>query len=85
MPEGLAAGLVSPLSDYEVGPKVADGGPEGCQDPRCTRVNGECVGFHCAACGEPSSQQGHYVKFKDGGWGMSCAPERADRKKVWEK
>lgn len=31
-----------------------------CDDPRCTRLGGRCVGFHCAHCGEPCSSQGHH-------------------------
>lgn len=38
-----------------------------CQDPRCSRINGKCVGWHCSRCGEPCSSQGHF--------GM-CKPEQ---------
>lgn len=34
----------------------------GCTDVRCTRINGRCVGMHCARCGEPCSSQGHACK-----------------------
>jgi hypothetical protein len=30
-----------------------------CQNLRCTRLNGRCVGYHCDICGEPSSIYGH--------------------------
>ncbi len=36
---------------------------DGCQDLRCTRIDGRCVGSHCGRCGEPSSHQGHYGSF----------------------
>lgn len=28
--------------------------------PMCSQINGVCVGFHCAWCGEPCSSQGHF-------------------------
>lgn len=30
-----------------------------CQDFRCSRIDGRCVGMHCARCGEPCGAQGH--------------------------
>ncbi|MFC3454058.1 hypothetical protein [Amycolatopsis speibonae] len=32
-----------------------------CQDLRCTRLEGICVGYHCARCGEPTGMLGHTV------------------------
>lgn len=34
------------------------GTPE-CRDPECSQINGECVGMHCTACGQPCSVLGH--------------------------
>lgn len=33
---------------------------DSCQDFRCTRIDGQCVGSHCGRCGSASSYQGHY-------------------------
>lgn len=30
-----------------------------CQNVLCSRINGKCVGYHCARCGEPCSMLGH--------------------------
>jgi hypothetical protein len=30
-----------------------------CQDLRCRRIDGRCVGMHCARCGESCGAQGH--------------------------
>ena len=33
----------------------------GCTNATCRRApGGECVGFHCANCHQPSSYQGHF-------------------------
>jgi hypothetical protein len=39
-------------------------GQEGCTSSRCRRFVGdttasECLGWHCAQCGEPTNQYGH--------------------------
>jgi len=34
-----------------------------CQDLRCSRIDGRCVGSHCGRCGAPSSYQGHYTSI----------------------
>jgi len=36
---------------------------DSCQDMRCSRIDGKCVGIHCGRCGEPSSSQGHYTSM----------------------
>lgn len=46
---------------YEI---VSDGpiaimGVKGCEDPRCTRLKGKCIGYHCPICGKPCSMMGH--------------------------
>jgi hypothetical protein len=43
---------------FEVGELLAVQGKPGCTDIRCTRINGECVGWHCPRCGAPTSSQG---------------------------
>lgn len=40
-------------------PPAADTSTEDCTDPRCTQIDGRCVGMHCAACGDPCGPQGH--------------------------
>lgn len=52
------------------GPVAVKGWPD-CTSPRCTRRNftvdpdtgivdvGDCVGWHCPRCGEPTSMLGH--------------------------
>ncbi|WP_410633339.1 hypothetical protein [Amycolatopsis sp. cmx-4-83] len=32
--------------------------PGECQNPRCTRENGVCIGYHCTVCGQPSNGMG---------------------------
>lgn len=44
---------------WVTGDVLAGPGPEDCRDVRCSRVNGRCVGMHCAKCGEPCGSQGH--------------------------
>lgn len=49
----------------------------GCRDPRCTRMNGKCVGYHCSKCGGPCSSQGHMTKDSESGeWYFYCQEER---------
>ena len=33
--------------------------------PGCTRLDGECVGWHCPKCGYPCSSQGHTLGCPD--------------------
>lgn len=52
---------------FEIVGLVAIQGLEGCQSPRCTRLGcdwangdlGQCVGYHCPDCLEPTSMMGH--------------------------
>lgn len=44
---------------YKLGKLLSVQGKDGCKDPRCSRMNGKCVGYHCADCGKPSSMIGH--------------------------
>lgn len=44
---------------FVIGELLATSGPEDCQDARCSRLDGRCVGYHCPRCGEPCSSQGH--------------------------
>ena len=71
---------------FEIGCQIAVQGPEDCRHAMCTRrPDGRCVGYHCAACGRPSSYQGHYTRvawwgdppvyFPDDAWYFSCSPE----------
>lgn len=53
-------------SRYEVGRLMAYQGKRDCTSLRCRRMYlpgskemGECLGWHCAVCDEPSSQYGH--------------------------
>lgn len=50
-----------------------------CQDERCSRVDGRCVGSHCGRCNQPSSSQGHYTSFcsnsKGGTKHHFCCPD----------
>lgn len=54
-----------------------------CQDSRCTRVDGKCVGMHCSYCGEPCSSQGHPKCYDAAGdAAMARALERAAREVI---
>ena len=33
--------------------------PGECQNPRCTREDGVCIGYHCPRCGKPTTSMGH--------------------------
>lgn len=54
-----------------LGPLLAYGGKDGCTDLSCTRAGynpetqqmGPCIGWHCPYCHEPTSSQGHGLKF----------------------
>lgn len=54
------AGLAATADDY---PDLPTGGrPDAateCTDMRCRRIDGRCVGMHCAKCGGPCGPQGH--------------------------
>lgn len=54
------AGLAATKDDY---PDLPTGGRPGtateCTDMRCRRIDGRCVGMHCAKCGSPCGPQGH--------------------------
>jgi hypothetical protein len=45
--------LATPLSAADVTRIARD-----CDDPRCTRIDGRCVGLHCPHCTEPCSTMG---------------------------
>ncbi len=44
---------------FVVGDLIAIQGREGCTDARCTRRNGQCIGYHCPTCGKSCGSQGH--------------------------
>jgi hypothetical protein len=50
---------------WKIGPLMAVQGWPGCKSWRCTRIGstptdpGECVGYHCPDCGEPTNSFGH--------------------------
>jgi hypothetical protein len=45
---------------WVVGERLAYQGDTTCRNATCTRVDGRCVGWHCAVCGAPCSSQGHH-------------------------
>ncbi len=49
---------------WKIGETVSVQGAEGCQDPRCSRIGGQCVGYHCPYCGEPCSMMGHQCEAR---------------------
>lgn len=58
------AQLVDTLLGFLRGDQPAEPTPlippdDPCQDFRCTRIDGRCVGMRCALCGEPCGAQGH--------------------------
>lgn len=47
---------------YQLGECIAVvGGGDSCKSPRCRRnmLTGECMGYHCPRCGEPTGMMGH--------------------------
>lgn len=53
-------------SAYEIKALLAYQGKQGCRSLVCRRMYspgsddlGECMGWHCGVCGDPSSQYGH--------------------------
>lgn len=52
-------------STIKIGGLISYQGREGCEDVRCRRMVypdgtfGECIGWHCAVCHEPTGMYGH--------------------------
>lgn len=68
MPEYDEWDRIQPNPSYESRPGV--------DHTRCTQMNGVCIGWHCANCGESSSSQGHF--------GL-CDPEKVALHQAWKE
>ncbi len=58
--------------DWTAGDLLATSGGSDCQDVRCSRIGGRCVGMHCSKCGEPCGSQGHVCKRTRGEPRLCC-------------